>query len=130
MLLLLAEWVAGGGGTLLALIWTAGFVPDFLQPAQATVLLSKPISRWVLLTGKYLSVLVFAGFQVTVFIFGTYLACGLSTGFWVDSYLWGIPLLLLHFAAVYSFSVLLAVCTAAPWPASLARLRSGCSAGG
>lgn len=111
VLLLLAEWIAGGAGTLLALVWTAGFMPEFLQPANATVILSKPIPRWVLLLGKYLGVLAFAGFQVTVFIFGTWLAIGLSTGFWVNSYLLGIPLLLLQFAAVYSFSVLLAVCT-------------------
>jgi len=111
VLLLLAEWIAGGGGTLLALVWTAGFMPEFLQPANATVLLSKPVPRWVLLMGKYLGVLAFAGFQVTVFIVGTWLALGLRTGFWVNSYLWGIPLLLLHFAAVYSFSVFLAVCT-------------------
>ena len=32
-------------------------------------------------------------------------------GYWVNSYLLGIPLLLLHFAAVYGFSVLLAVLT-------------------
>jgi len=111
LLLLLAEWVVGAGGTLLALIWTAGFLPEFLQPASATVLLSKPTPRWVLLMGKYLGVLTFAGFQVTVFIVGTWLALGLRTGFWVNSYLWGIPLLLLQFAAVYSFSVLLAVLT-------------------
>jgi ABC-type transport system involved in multi-copper enzyme maturation permease subunit len=111
LLLLLAEWIAGGGGTLLALVWTAGFMPEFLQTANATVLLSKPVPRWVLLMGKFLGVVAFAGFQVTVFIGGTWLALGLSTGFWVNSYLWGIPLLLLHFAAVYSFSVLLAVST-------------------
>jgi ABC-type transport system involved in multi-copper enzyme maturation permease subunit len=111
VLLLLAEWIAGAGGTLLALVWTAGFMPEFLQPANATVLLSKPIPRWVLLMGKYLGVLAFAGFQVTVFIVGTWIALGLSTGYWVNSHLWGIPLLLLHFAAVYSFSVFLAVCT-------------------
>lgn len=109
LLLLLAEWVAGGGGTVLALIWTAGFLPEFLQPANATVLMSKPTPRWVLLLGKYLGVLTFAGFQVTVFILGTYLAIGLRTGFWVSEYLWGIPLLLLHFASVYSFSAFLAV---------------------
>src|SRR5271165_964799 len=111
LLLLLAEWVVGAGGTLLALVWTAGFLPEFLTPANATVLLSKPMPRWVLLMGKYLGVLAFAGFQVTVFIVGTWFALGLRTGFWVNSYLWGIPLLLLHFATVYSFSVFLAVCT-------------------
>lgn len=111
LLLLLAEWVAGAGGTLSALIWTAGFLPDFLQPANAAVVLSKPSPRWVLLLGKFLGVLAFVGFQVAVFIVGTWLALGVRTGFWVNSYLWGIPLLVLHFASVYGFSVLLAVCT-------------------
>jgi ABC-type transport system involved in multi-copper enzyme maturation permease subunit len=109
LLLLLSEWVAGAGGTLFALVWTAGFMPDFLRPANAINLLSKPVPRWVLLLGKYLGVLTFVGFQVTVFIVGTWLAMGLRTGFWIDSYLWGIPILLSHFAAVYGFSVLLAV---------------------
>jgi ABC-type transport system involved in multi-copper enzyme maturation permease subunit len=112
--LLLAEWVAGGGGILLALIWTAGLLPSFLEPSSATVLLAKPAPRWLLLLGKYLGVLAFVAFQVTVFVAGTWLALGFSTGFWPASYLWSIPLLLLHFAAVYGFSVLLAVCTRSP----------------
>lgn len=109
LLLLLAEWVAGAGGILMALVWTAGFMPEFLQPGNATVILTKPTPRWVLLLGKSLGVLTFVAFQATVFIGGTWLALGLRTGFWVNSYLWGIPILLLHFAAIYSFSVLLAV---------------------
>lgn len=109
--LLMAEWVAGAGGILLALVWTAGFLPDFLKPSAATVLLAKPIPRWTLLVGKFLGVLAFVGFQVTVFICGTYLALGLATGFWVNSYLLAIPVLLLHFASVFSFSAFLAVTT-------------------
>jgi hypothetical protein len=111
LLLLLAEWVAGAGGTLLALIWTAGFMPEFLQPVNAAVLLSKPVSRWVLLVGKSLGVVTLVAFQVTIFIGGTWLVLGLRTGYFVNSYLLGIPILLLHFASVYSFSVLLAVLT-------------------
>jgi ABC-type transport system involved in multi-copper enzyme maturation permease subunit len=111
LLLCLAEWVVGAGGTLLALVWTAGFMPEFLQPANASVLLSKPIPRWALLTGKYLGVLTFVLFETTVFIVGTWLALGVSTGYWVPRYLLGIPLLLVHFASVYSFSVLVATIT-------------------
>ena len=110
---MLAEWVAGGGGTLLALVWTAGFMPEFLQPASASVLLSKPVPRWALLTGKYIGVLTFAAIQVMIFIVGTWAALGLATGYWVPRYLLGIPLLLVHFAAVYSFSVLVATITGA-----------------
>src|SRR5271157_3485966 len=50
--LLLAGGVADAAGVLLALIWTAGFLPTFLDPAAASVLLAKPVPRWSLLAGK------------------------------------------------------------------------------
>src|SRR5262249_5301558 len=98
-------------GTLLLLIWTAGFLPEFLQQSAASVLLAKPVPRWSLLVGKYLGVLSFVAFQVTVFIVGTWAAVGIKTGIWLPSYLMTIPILLLHFAVIYSFSALLAVWT-------------------
>jgi ABC-type transport system involved in multi-copper enzyme maturation permease subunit len=108
---LLATWVAGSAGLLLALVWTAGFLPEFLQPGNASVLLSKPVPRWVLLLGRYLGVVAFVAFQVIVLFFGTWLALGIKTDVWQYSYLIGIPILVLHFAVIYSFSALLAVCT-------------------
>lgn len=107
--LILGEAMFGIVGTLLALILTGGFVPEFLQPSNATVLLSKPTPRWVLLCGKYLGVMSLLGFHAVVFVVGTFLALGFRTGFWVPSYLLGIPILFLHLAAFYSFSVFLAV---------------------
>jgi ABC-type transport system involved in multi-copper enzyme maturation permease subunit len=107
----LATWVAGSAGLLLALVWTAGFLPEFLQPGNAAVLFAKPVPRWTLLVGKYLGVVAFVTFQVTVFFGGTWLALGLKTGVWLYPYLAGIPILVLHFAAIYSFSVLVGVCT-------------------
>ena len=107
----LAQWVAGAAGTLLVLIWTAGFLPEFLQPSAATVLLAKPVPRWSLLVGKFLGVLTFVGFQAVVFVGGTWLALGLRTGVWLPGYLLTIPLLLLNFAVISSFAALLAVST-------------------
>lgn len=108
---LLAKWVAGAAGMLLALVWTAAFLPDFLQPSAASVLLAKPLPRWILLAGKYLGVVVFVAFQAAIFVGGTWLALGLRTGLWTPGYLLAVPLLVLHFAMIYSVSVLLAVCT-------------------
>ncbi|HWE40329.1 MAG TPA: ABC transporter permease subunit [Isosphaeraceae bacterium] len=108
---LLAEWVAGAAGTLLALVWTAGFLPEFLRPDAAAVLLAKPVRRRTLLLGKSLGVLAFVAFQAVLFIGGTWLALGVRTGVWRPGYLWSIPLLTLHFALVYAASVLLAVCS-------------------
>lgn len=108
---LLANGVAGAAGLILMLIWTAGFLPEFLQPNAASVLLAKPVPRWSLLVGKYLGVLAFVAFQAAVFIGGTWLALGIRTGLWLPGYLLALPILLLHFAVVYSFSTLMAVYT-------------------
>jgi hypothetical protein len=107
----LAVWVAAAAGLLLALIWTAGFVPAFLEPEAAAVLLAKPVPRWYLLAGKYLGVLTFVGLQIGVFFLGTWLALGARTGVWDAAYLLGAPLLLAQFAVFFSFSTLLAVTT-------------------
>lgn len=107
--LLLAGFVADTAGLLLALIWTAGFMPTFLDPSSAVVIWAKPVHRWTLLSGKYLGVLLFVAFQAIVFVGGTWLALGLRTGFWETGYLLTVPLLLVNFAIFYSFSTLLAV---------------------
>ena len=80
-------------------------------PRSASVLLAKPSSRSYLLAGKFVGVLSFVLFQATIFIGGTWLALGVRTGVWDTSYLLCIPLLLLHFAIFFGFSMLLAVVT-------------------
>ncbi|SRR5581483_3424072 len=107
----LAGWIADAGGLLLALIWTAGFLPTFLDANAVAVLLTKPLPRWLLVTGKTLGVLVFIAFQATVFVVGTWLALGCRTGVWNLTYLLCIPVLLLHFAVFFSFSGMLATAT-------------------
>ena len=107
----LAKWVAGAVGLILALVWTAAFLPEFLQPHNAAVLLAKPVPRWTLLAGKYVGVVVFVAFQALLLVGGTWVALGLATGYWMPSYLLAVPILVVHFAVVYSFSAFLAVCT-------------------
>ncbi|HWG46139.1 MAG TPA: ABC transporter permease subunit [Gemmataceae bacterium] len=107
----LAAWIADGFGLLLALLWTAGFLPSFLEASTASVLLVKPIPRWSLLLGKCLGVLAFVAVQDGLFVGGTWLALGLRTGVWDATYLLCLPLLLVHFAVFFSFSAMLAVAT-------------------
>ena len=108
---LLAKWAAGLVGTLLAVIWTAGFLPDAIRPSSASVLLAKPVSRTALLLGKYAGVMLLVTFQSVFFVGGTWLALGLRTGSWDLHYLLGVPILVLNFAILYSASTLLAVWT-------------------
>ncbi|MCE9534079.1 MAG: ABC transporter permease [Planctomycetes bacterium] len=111
----LQVWLAGAvadtAGIFLVLIWTAGFLPTFLEPNQITVLLAKPVPRWTLVIGKYLGVLGFVFVQVTFFVLGTWLALGVKTGVYDPLYLLTIPISVMHFGIFFSFSVLLAVWT-------------------
>jgi ABC-type transport system involved in multi-copper enzyme maturation permease subunit len=109
--LLLVGGIADTAGVLLALIWTAGFLPSFLDPATTSVLLAKPAPRWLLLAGKFLGVLVFVALQATLFVGLTWLALGIRTGVWESRYFIGVPLLLAHFAMFFCISTLLAVLT-------------------
>jgi ABC-type transport system involved in multi-copper enzyme maturation permease subunit len=109
--LLLAGGVADTLGLLLTLVWTAGFLPQFLDRRHISVLLTKPAPRWCLLAGKYIGVLSFVCAHALLFVGGTWLALGLKTGIWYASYWWCIPLLVLHFAIFFGFSLMLAVTT-------------------
>jgi hypothetical protein len=109
--LLLATGVADVLGLLLALVWTAGFLPTFLEPSSIAVLLAKPVPRWSLLTGKFVGGIIFIICYAVLFVFGTWTALGLKTGVWDPAYLLVIPILVAHFTVFYSFSLLLAVFT-------------------
>ncbi len=108
-------WLAGiladTAGVLLALLWTAGFLPTFLESHAVSVLLAKPAPRWALLLGKYLGVVLFVALHATLFVAGTWTATGLSTGVWNSTYWLAVPLLVANFAVFYAFSAFLAVCT-------------------
>lgn len=108
---LLASTMCGMIGMVLAVIWTAGFLPTFLEPSAAAVLLVKPVPRWQLILGKYLGTVAFVGVQVFLFVLLTWLALGWRTGVWDLNYLATIPVMTLQFAIFYSFSVMLAVIT-------------------
>jgi len=106
-------WLAGiladTVGVLLALLWTAGFLPTFLEPRSVTVLLAKPAPRWALLVGKYLGVVLFVALHAVFFVGGTWFGMGISTGVWDATYWLAVPLLVVSFAVFYAFSAFLAV---------------------
>ena len=112
---LIQLWLAGiladTAGVLLALLWTAGFLPTFLEPHAVTVLLAKPAPRWSILAGKYVGVVLFVALQSVLFVAGTWFAMGISTGLWDGAYWFAAPLLVVNFAIFYAFSSVLAVCT-------------------
>ncbi len=107
--ILLAGLIADTAGIFLALIWTAGFIPSFLEAGNVTVMLAKPVPRSALLFGKFLGVMLFVSAQAIIFVLGTWLALGIKTGVYDALYLLSIPMMILHFGIFFSFSVLIAV---------------------
>jgi hypothetical protein len=108
---LLAALVADTLGVLLALIWTAGFLPTFIDPTAASVLLAKPPARRALFLGRFAGVVTYVGVQALMFVALTAAALGLRTGFWGAAYWLCVPMLLAQFTVFYTFSALLAVMT-------------------
>jgi hypothetical protein len=109
--LVLAGGVADTLGVLLALVWTAGFLPAFLDPTTASVILSKPTPRGLMLAGKFLGVILLVAGQATLFIFAVWAALGVRTGVWDARVFAAVPVLVLHFGCFFAVSCALAVTT-------------------
>lgn len=108
---MLMDKFLGGAGIILMVIATAGMFPAMMERGAVDVLLAKPMSRAKLFLYKYLSTMVFALLQASLFVGLTFLVMGLRWGVWVPGYLVSIPMLVLLFSYVYCISVLVAVKT-------------------
>lgn len=107
----LAGGVADALGLLLVLVWTAGLVPAFVEPSAASVLLAKPMPRSLVLVGKFFGVLASVMLAAFLFVGATWMALGVRTQVWDGRYFLVLPVLLVHFAAIYAVSVLIGVWT-------------------
>ena len=100
-------WVA----TILALITTAGIIPDLVSSGSIDLAVSKPISRARLLLTKFVGGLLFSTLQVSVFSIAAFFVIGLRGGAWEPGVLLAIPLVILFYSYLYSFCALMGVLT-------------------
>lgn len=100
-------WIA----TILALISTAGIIPDLIAGGSIETMLSKPISRLRLFFTKYCCGLLFMALQLLVFCGGFFLLMGLRGGTWQPGVFLAIPIVLLFFSYLFSVCVLLGMIT-------------------
>lgn len=96
---------------LIAVVITAFFIPNMLQPGSVVMLLSKPINRVTLLLFKYFGGLFFVLILGTFVVGGVWLITGLRAGVWAPGVFLVVPLLTLSFAILYAVSTLMAVWT-------------------
>ncbi|MCI0461341.1 MAG: ABC transporter permease subunit [Gemmataceae bacterium] len=104
-------WIGSLVTLLVSIIITAFFIPNMLRKGAVDVLLTKPIHRWSLLVYKYIGGLTFIFINTTVAIVGIWLALGLRSGIWANSFLLMIFVYTFFFAILYAVSALFGVLT-------------------
>ena len=115
-------WVA----TILALISTAGIIPEMISGGSIEMLLSKPISRTRLLLTKYLTGLLFAALQVAAFTTASFLVIGIRGRVWEPGLFLAVPLVVVFFSYLYGFCTLVGVLTRSTIAALLLTLLFWC----
>lgn len=101
------SWVT----TILALVSTAGIIPDMISGGTIEAMLSKPIGRIRYFLTKYLSALLFVAMQVGVFTAGAFFVLGIRGGAWEAGIFLAIPIVLAFFSFLYSFCALIGLLT-------------------
>ncbi len=94
---------------------TAGFITSLMEKGSIDLLLSKPVSRWTYITGRYVGAVVIILAEVAYLVFGLWLVAGFSLGTWNAGFLGSIITITLAFAGVYSLVTLFGVLTRSSW---------------
>ncbi len=103
---LLMNWLLGFVLIFLGILVTASIVPDMLQPGSLHLLLSKPISRPLLLVSKFIGGCAFVFLCVCQLVIGLWLIAGLRLDIWNARLLWCIPVAVFLFSVFFSVSTL------------------------
>jgi ABC-type transport system involved in multi-copper enzyme maturation permease subunit len=104
-------WVGSLVTMLISVVITAFFIPNMLRKGTVDLLIVKPIHRWALLVYKYIGGLTFVFLNTAVALLGAWLALGLRSGVWANSFLLMIFVYTFFFAILYAISTLAAVLT-------------------
>ncbi len=103
---LLMNWLLGFVLIFLGILVTASIVPDMLQPGSLHLLLSKPISRPLLLVSKFVGGCAFVFLCVCQLVIGLWLIAGLRLDIWNARLIWCIPVAVFLFSVFFSVSTL------------------------
>lgn len=103
-------WLAWGA-TILALISTAGMIPDFVTGGALPVMLAKPISRLRLFLTKYMTGLLFVALQVSVFSVASFVVLGVRAGVWEFGVFLAVPLVVIFFSYLFCVCALIGLVT-------------------
>jgi len=108
------KWFIGAIGIVIAILVTAPIIPQMFDPGSLHLLLSKPISRWLLFLSKFIGGCAFIMIGATYLIGGLWLILGTRFDVWDTNILLSIPIYLFVFAIYYSVSSLIGIIWRSP----------------
>jgi len=100
-------WIA----TILALVTTAGIIPDFVSAGSIDLVLCKPLGRLRLFLTKYVTGLLFVALQVSVFSVASFFVLGIKGGTWEPAVFLAVPVITIFFSYLYCICALLGLVT-------------------
>jgi ABC-type transport system involved in multi-copper enzyme maturation permease subunit len=96
-------------GTFLAIFASAGLIPSVLEAGRISLLLSKPLTRTMLLMGRYLGNILIVLVNHVYLICSIWIVIGIKTHIWDTRFLLAIPISVFIFAVLLCAVVLIGV---------------------
>ncbi|MBN2367296.1 MAG: ABC transporter permease subunit [Calditrichaeota bacterium] len=99
------------GGLFMSLFATSSLIPSFLQPGTIDLILSKPLSRPQILSGRFLGAVAIVTFNVFYLVFFSWLILSLKTNLWNGGFLLAGLMIVLTYVILFSLMTLLGLVT-------------------
>lgn len=96
-------------GTFLAVFASSGLIPSVLESGRISLLLSKPLTRTMLLMGRYAGNVLVVALNHVYLICAIWIIIGIKTGIWEPRFLFAIPISIFIFAVLLCVVVLIGV---------------------
>ncbi len=114
-------WLAWAA-IILALVSTAGMIPELISDGSIDLYLSKPLGRVRLLLTKYILGLMFVALQTVCFCLAAFLVIGIRGGEWLPGLFWAVPLVTLLYSYLFAIAVIIGLLTGSTVAAILVTL--------
>lgn len=99
------------GGLFMSLFATSGLIPSFLQAGTVELWLSKPLTRWQILLGRYLGAVAIVAFNVFYLVIFSWLILSLKTGIWHWGFLLSAVMIVITYAILFALMTFLGIVT-------------------
>lgn len=96
-------------GTFLAIFASSGLIPSVLEAGRISLLLSKPLTRTMLLAGRYVGNILVVAANHIYLVCGIWIIIGVKTNIWETRFLLAIPISIFIFAVLLCVVVLIGV---------------------